>query len=122
MKYLIFICLLLMPFYASAEIAAEVATDVAPEATAKTKTPEIVDYFGNSLNDTKDYAPTGNIDVDFAHAMLAHQAAAEEMAEIHLRYSKDKELRQLSQNIVNGQQIDPARVKAWLQRHEKDNH
>lgn len=58
--------------------------------------------------------PTGDADKDFAMMMIPHHQAAVDMAEVELKYGKDKMLRKMAEDIVKSQKEEIAEMKAWL--------
>ena len=53
-------------------------------------------------------------DMAFARGMLPHHIGAVEMANIQLKYGTDEEMRQLAQDIIDGQQMEIARMQQWI--------
>ena len=53
-------------------------------------------------------------DMAFARGMLPHHIGAVEMANIQLTYGTDEEMRQLAQDIIDGQQMEIARMQQWI--------
>ena len=59
---------------------------------------------------------TGDVDRDFAAAMIPHHQGAIDMAKIVLKYGKDPEIRKLAEAIVGAQESEIAFMKDWLSR------
>ncbi|WP_296405193.1 DUF305 domain-containing protein [Psychrobacter sp.] len=56
-------------------------------------------------------------DMAFAKSMLPHHKGAVAMAKVQLKYGKDKEMRQLAQNIIYAQQSEIELMQNWIQQH-----
>jgi uncharacterized protein (DUF305 family) len=56
-------------------------------------------------------APTGNVDADFAAAMIPHHQGAIDMALAQLRYGHNEPLRRIAQEIIVTQQQEIAAMK-----------
>jgi uncharacterized protein (DUF305 family) len=63
-------------------------------------------------------APTGDVDADFAAAMIPHHQGAMEMAQAELRYGKDKQLRAMAQGIIDEQRQQIVTMRAALKQVE----
>ena len=55
--------------------------------------------------------PSGDVDRDFAVAMISHHQGAIEMAEAQLRYGRNEQLRRIAQEIIVTQQEEIAAMK-----------
>lgn len=55
-----------------------------------------------------------NIDKDYAQQMIPHHQSAVDMAKVYLKYGKQKELLNLSREIVNSQAAEIAQLQLWL--------
>ena len=55
-----------------------------------------------------------NIDKDYAQQMIPHHESAVDMAKVYLKYGKQKELLNLSREIVNSQAAEIAQLQLWL--------
>jgi uncharacterized protein (DUF305 family) len=64
-------------------------------------------------------AHSGNVDVDFATAMIAHHQGAIDMAKIALAFGKDPDVKKLSEDIVRAQEGEIATMRDWLAKHGK---
>lgn len=122
--HLTFITALLALPAMAADNHAQMAQDhsTMSDVTAKNRTPEVIDYFRDSnhkMHEAMSVAPSGNVDVDFAREMIAHHQGAIDMAQVHLKYSKDPELRALSEKIIKAQGPEIAQMQAWLDHHDK---
>ena len=53
-------------------------------------------------------------DMAFARGMLPHHIGAVEMANIQLKYGTDEEMRQLAQDIIDGQQTEIEHMQRWI--------
>lgn len=58
--------------------------------------------------------PTGDADKDFVAMMIPHHQAAVDMAEVELKYGKDKKLRVMAEDIIKSQKKEIAEMKEWL--------
>lgn len=59
---------------------------------------------------------SGNVDRDFAAAMIPHHQGAIEMAQVQLRHGTDPEMRRLAEEIIRTQQAEIAQLRAFLAR------
>ena len=59
---------------------------------------------------------TGNIDRDYATAMIAHHQGAGDMAAVALRYGKDPGIRQTAQDIIKYQNAEISKLRDFLAR------
>jgi uncharacterized protein (DUF305 family) len=59
---------------------------------------------------------TNDIDVDFARSMIPHHQGALEMAKVALAHAKEPETRKLAEEIVKAQEVEIARMRAFLKR------
>ena len=60
-------------------------------------------------------------DMAFARGMLPHHIGAVEMANIQLKYGTDEEMRQLAQDIIDGQQTEIEHMQQWIANANTDN-
>ena len=58
--------------------------------------------------------PSGDVDRDFAAAMISHHQGAIEMAEAQLRYGRNEQLRRIAQEIIVTQQQEIAAMKVAI--------
>jgi uncharacterized protein (DUF305 family) len=59
---------------------------------------------------------TGNVDRDFAAAMIPHHQGAIEMARVQLRHGSDPEMRRLAEEIIRTQQAEIAELRSFRAR------
>jgi uncharacterized protein (DUF305 family) len=59
---------------------------------------------------------TGNADRDFAAGMIPHHQGAIDMARIQLRYGTDPEMRALAEAIIQAQEAELGKLRAFLAR------
>src|SRR5690606_31834537 len=57
-----------------------------------------------------------DIDKDYAQQMIPHHQSAVDMAKVYLKYGKQKELLQLSEDIVKTQNAEITQLKDWLNK------
>lgn len=57
---------------------------------------------------------SGNTDRDFIMMMMPHHQGAIDMANIELKYGKDKKLRAMAQAIIDAQKKEIAEMKKWM--------
>ena len=71
-----------------------------------------------TMHNNMDITYTGNADVDFARAMMAHHQGAIDMAKVELKYGKAPEMKALAKSIINAQEHEIAQMQRWLKTHE----
>jgi uncharacterized protein (DUF305 family) len=59
---------------------------------------------------------SGDADIDFARAMLAHHRGAVDMAKLVLAFGDDLEMRKLAQEVIAAQTEEIRTLEAWLSR------
>lgn len=59
---------------------------------------------------------TGNADVDFVKAMIAHHQGAIDMAKTALAFGKDPEVAKVAEGIVKAQEAEIAWMQEWLKK------
>lgn len=59
---------------------------------------------------------TGDVDADFARAMIPHHQGAIDMARVMLQHGKDSEMRRLAQAIIADQEKEIALMQDWLKK------
>ena len=62
------------------------------------------------------FAPSGDVDIDFARAMIAHHRGAIEMARIVVETGEDPEMKALAEEIIATQQVEIEVMQAFLDR------
>jgi uncharacterized protein (DUF305 family) len=62
---------------------------------------------------------TGNVDADFAKAMIAHHQGAIDMAKITIAFGKDPEIRKLAEEVVRAQEGEISLMRSWLAKQPK---
>jgi uncharacterized protein (DUF305 family) len=61
---------------------------------------------------------SGDADVDFARAMVAHHRGAVDMAKLALAFGDDPEMRKLAEGVIAAQTEEIRTLEAWLQRQQ----
>ncbi|WP_027800930.1 CopM family metallochaperone [Paraburkholderia dilworthii] len=62
-------------------------------------------------------AYTGDADKDFVAHMIPHHQGAIDMAQVELKYGKDRELKRLARNIVKAQHDEISVMQRWQAKH-----
>jgi uncharacterized protein (DUF305 family) len=62
---------------------------------------------------------TGNVDVDFTKAMIAHHQGAIDMAKIAVAFGKDPEIRRLAEEVIRTQEAEISTMREWLKTNAK---
>jgi uncharacterized protein (DUF305 family) len=62
---------------------------------------------------------TGNVDVDFTKAMIAHHQGAIDMAKIAVAFGKDPQVRKLAEEIIRAQEAEISTMREWLKTNAK---
>lgn len=57
---------------------------------------------------------SGNADKDFVMMMMPHHQGAVDMANIELKYGKDKKLRAMAQAMIDAQKKEIEEMKKWM--------
>lgn len=60
---------------------------------------------------------TGNADIDFMRGMLPHHQGAVDMANIVLKYGKDRQVRDLAEQVIKSQSAEITMMQSWLAEH-----
>lgn len=87
-------------------------------ATTEESFAQLMDEAMAIMSRDMEQAPmNGQPDHDFVSMMIPHHQGAVDMAKALLLYSKDPELRNLSQGIIAEQQIEIQLMQQWLKQH-----
>lgn len=73
---------------------------------------------GNArMHHSMNVEPSGDVDRDFAVAMLAHHEGAVDMARVELRYGRDRDSRRRADEIIAAQEEEVTMMRNWLAEH-----
>lgn len=108
------------PAVHSTEMPMPMAHD-APEGTATWKGDQgpVSRAFAEAnmrMHEAMDIEYTGEADVDFARAMIAHHTGAIDMARIELDHGSDPEMRKLAEDVIAAQSEEIEFLREWLAR------
>ncbi|WP_436357886.1 DUF305 domain-containing protein [Brevundimonas sp. CEF1] len=70
------------------------------------------------LHQATDIRWTGDADVDFMRAMIAHHEGEIALARIQLQHGSDKDARGLAQDLIRARDTEILRMRLWLARRE----
>lgn len=65
---------------------------------------------------------TGNADMDFAKAMIAHHQGAIDMAKVELKYGSAPEMRTLAKSIIDAQEHEIDQMQRWVKDNSSSKH
>ncbi|MGE7418750.1 CopM family metallochaperone [Methylobacterium tarhaniae] len=71
---------------------------------------------GAAMHRDMDIRYTNDVDIDFVRGMIPHHKGAVAMAKIALQHSKDPEIRMLAEEIIKAQDVEIARMEAFLKK------
>ncbi|WP_414499661.1 DUF305 domain-containing protein [Zymobacter sp. IVIA_12111.31 C1] len=103
-----------MPMHDHARTSTAVQAQRAPSTKALKEA-------GMSMHKAMDITYTGNADVDFARAMIAHHQGAIDMAKVELQYGTAPEMRALAKDIVDSQQHQVEQMQRWIKDQEQQH-
>lgn len=63
---------------------------------------------------------SGDPDVDFVRMMIPHHQGAIEMAQVYLKTSHDKKIREMAQKIIDDQQREIKDMEKWMKSSRKE--
>lgn len=86
----------------------------APAPSAASPATEAFRAANARMHKAMDIPLTGDVDRDFAAAMIPHHEGAIEMARIQLQHGKDPVLRQMAEEIIAAQQQEIAVLRSFL--------
>lgn len=78
---------------------------------------EMMDAMAKMNKTMGDAVMTGDPDKDFVRMMMPHHQGAIDMAEVELKYGKDRAMRKMATGIVAAQKKEIGEMQRWLAKH-----
>ena len=112
MKLILFVFSVVLSFTPSLSFAQQPKGDTGPASQA-------FNGVNSRMHQGMDIVFSGNVDADYAKAMISVHQGAIDMARTAIAFGKDAELKKLAETTIRGEEAALAALQAWISRQPK---